>query len=714
MLSNLARISYHHRRRVVLVWFALLVFAVVGAPALAGDWIDEGSLPGTDSQEAYDLLRESFPQRSSEEGSIVFSDVTRDPGEIEALLAEADAIDGVDVGALQTAPDGRVGLAELTFSSEADSDAIGAELMLLGDDLRADGVQVEYGGWMFYEGDMPASEMFGVLAAIVVLLVAFGSVLAMGLPITTALVGIAVGMGGIGILIRFVDAPEVAAQVATMVGIGVGIDYALFIVTRYREALARRGDPEAAVVEAMATAGRAVLFAGGTVMVSLLGMLLIGLSFISGIGIATSFAVAIAVAAALTLLPALLGFLGHRVEWLRVGRRPDAERRTLWTRWAEFVQTRPAVIAGIGLAVLIVMALPAAAMRLAFPDAGNDPTDWTTRQAYDLISEGFGPGANGPIVAAVDLTGATGEAGAEALGEHTGALSTTEGVVAVGEPVLSEDGTAALVSVIPATGPQDEATVDLLGELRDDVVPRLEATTGAEIHLGGATASDIDFANVMSDRLPVFIGGVLAMSFLLLMLVFRSVLVPLKAVIMNMLSIGAAYGLMIAIFQWGWGAGLFGTAAAPVEPWVPMMLFAIVFGLSMDYEVFLLSAVREHFDRTGDSQAAVTRGLASTGRVITAAALIMTFVFGSFVVAEDHGVKLIGFGLAAAVFIDATIVRVLLVPATMELLGDANWWLPRWLDRVLPHVAVEEHVLDTPADEQAGPSAGRPSEPVRV
>jgi putative drug exporter of the RND superfamily len=446
------------------------------------------------------------------------------------------------------------------------------------------------------------------------------------------------------------------------------------------------------VLEAMSTSGRAVVFAGMTVMISVLGMFLMHLSFLYGLAVGTALAVLVAVLAAITLLPALLGFVGFTIDRLRVGRHQQSTKESAWHRWARFVQRRPAIVAGVGLTVLVVAAIPAFSLRLGSADASNDPTASTTHKAYDLISKGFGPGANGPFLVVADTT----KPGSRAAVPHlVAALRATPGVASVSDAQENPAGTAALATLIPRAEPQDKATKRLVLDLRHNVVPTAVAGTGLTVHIGGAAASNVDFTDALGSRLPIFIAGVLGLSFLLLLVVFRSVLVPLKAVFMNLLSIGAAYGVIVAIFQWGWGAGVIGVDKAPIESWVPMMLFAIVFGLSMDYEVFLLSAVREHYDRTHDNGSAVAEGLAGTARVITAAALIMVFVFGSFVVADLRALKLIGLGLAVAIAVDATIVRIVLVPATMELLGDANWWFPRWLARIVPQVHVE-----------------RPSEPV--
>ena len=534
--------------------------------------------------------------------------------------------------------------------------------------------------------------MIGLLAAIVVLLIAFGSLVAMGLPIMTALVGVAIALCGVGVIAHGVTTPGFTPQVAAMIGIGVGIDYALFIVTRYRAALHRTGSPEHAVVEAVTTSGRAVVFAGFTVMISVLGMILMGVSFLDGLAVGMSLAVVVAVLAALTLLPALLGFVGFTIDRLRVGRHRPAVREGMWHRWARTVQRYPAPIAIAGFALLAGLALPTLGIRLGTADASNDPAASTAHRAYDLTAQGFGPGANGPILVVADTSSPE---SARALPHLTSALRATPGVVSVTDVHADPAGTAAVLTVIPSTAPQAAATNQLVHRLRGHVIPEAIRGSGLHVDVGGQTASAIDFTDVLGSRLPVFISAVLALSFLLLLIVFRSILVPLKAVVMNLLSIGAAYGVIVATFQWGWGASVLGVSRAPIDAWVPMLLFAIVFGLSMDYEVFLLSSIREHYDKTGDNASAVTEGLASTARVITAAALIMVFVFGSFVVSDLRALKLIGVGLAVAISVDATIVRVVLVPATMELLGDANWWMPRALRRVIPH--LDQDGRDPPA-----------------
>jgi RND superfamily putative drug exporter len=487
---------------------------------------------------------------------------------------------------------------------------------------------------------------------------------------------------------RGVTVPTFGTELAAMIGIGVGIDYALFVVTRYRVGLQEGLAPEDAVIAALATSGRAVLFAGCTVVISLLGMFLLGLSFVVGMALGAIGAVILVMAGALTLLPAMLGFVGANIDRLHV---PQLSRRghqqgghTFWWRWSRVVQRRPWISGGIALVLLIALSLPLFGMHLAFTDSGNDPSGSMTRQAYDLLAEGFGPGSNGPLVIAVD---GSNRAVATRLQE---AFAHTPGVAFAVPPQFNPAGDAAVLIVIPTTSPQDLRTQSLVDHLRKDVIPPIVGGTGVKALVGGETAASVDSSHQLSSRLPYVIGGVVILSFLLLMSVFRSIAVPVKAAVMNLLSIGAAYGVIVAVFQWGWLGSFFGIGrTAPVDPWVPLMLFTILFGLSMDYEVFLLSRIREEWRRTGDNATAVADGLASTARVITAAAAIMVCVFGSFLLQDQRVLKLFGMGLATAVFVDATLVRMVLVPSTMEILGAANWWFPSWLDRAIPTLSVE-------------------------
>jgi RND superfamily putative drug exporter len=711
MLGRLATFCHRRRWTVLALWIVALVGSTFAAGCFGGSYSGGSNLSGTDSDRAYAILDESFPRRSGDDATVVFAsptglDAAATRTEVEGYLRDVAALPGVtDLGSpydnpVQISPKG-VAFATLTLDGDdATIEAAATRMQELAGPLRADGITTEFGGGWFQTGGVPNSEGFGLLAAVVILLVAFGSVVAMGLPILTALFGVGIGLAAVGLVAGLVTTPDFTVEVASMIALGVGIDYALFIVTRYRAALARRGSPSEAIREAGDTAGRAVLFAGATVMVSLLGMLLMGLPLLRGLAIGSAAAVGVAVGAALTLLPALLGLAGRHLDRFSVHRRARTgrvPRETVWHRWSRLVQRRPWAAAIGGGAALLTLATPVLAMRLGVADEGNDSKGTTTRAAFDLLADGFGPGVNGPLVVVAQTPDDTSRARVAGLAD---AIADAPGVAYVAPPQTSPDGGAALVTVIPSTAPQDGATHGLVQRLRHDVIPAAQAGTNLEAHVGGETASMIDFTTIFSRRLPLFIGSVLAVSFLLLMMVFRSVLVPVKAVLLNLLSIGAAYGVMAATFQWGWLGGILGIGpGAPIEPWAPMMLFAIVFGLSMDYEVFLLSSIREHYDATGDNGHAVVKGLASTARLITAAAAIMVCVFGAFVFADLRAVKLIGLGLAVAVLVDATIVRMVLVPATMELLGDRNWWLPGWLDRRLPDLRFH------PAQDQPLPAS---------
>jgi RND superfamily putative drug exporter len=510
------------------------------------------------------------------------------------------------------------------------------------------------------------------------------------IPIMIALFGIGIGIALVFVFANFLSVPSFAPQLASMIGIGVGVDYALFIVTRYRQHLHSGDDPERATIAALVTSGRAVLFAGTTVVISLLGILLMGFEFVEGVAIGGAATVLVTMLASVTLLPAVIGFVGRNIDrirlpWFHHG--TDDPQASMWFRWSRILQRRPAVPAVLGLVALLVLAIPVLDLRLGFADAGAGATTRSSRRAYDLLSEGFGPGFNGPLLLAAEVPGG----GIDELTALTQRLEEAEGVAAVSPPIPNEAGDTAIITVYPTTSPQDKRTNALVTRLREDVIPDAMSGTGINVFVGGITASVIDFADVNGQRLPTLILVVIAVSFLLLVVVFRSILVPLKAAVMNLLSIGAAYGVIVAIFQWGWGKNLIGVeTTAPIEAWVPMMLFTILFGLSMDYEIFLLSRIREEYVRTRDNGIAVANGLAATARVITAAAAIMVTVFLSFVFGfDERSIKLFGMGLAVAIFVDATLVRMVLVPATMELLGDANWWFPKWLERIVPKVSIE-------------------------
>ncbi|HET9611460.1 MAG TPA: MMPL family transporter [Acidimicrobiales bacterium] len=712
MLTRLVRWSYDRRRRVVALWVAALVAVSVLAGVAGGDNEVDFRVPGSDSAAALDLLEQRFPRFAggtvdvvyTAEGGVTDPATSSRVDELASDLAAVDHVIAAEPGPV--APDGRTGMVQVSFDEPAESVPVEAveHVIDLAGAAEGDGLRIELGGFPIEQVEQAeaGSEGVGLLAALVILLVAFGSALAAGLPLVVAGFGLGVALGGVWLLANVLEVPDFGVQIATMIGIGVGIDYALFIVTRFRSALARGHSPRDAVVIAGSTAGRAVVFAGTTVVISIFGLVLMGRDYLWGVAAATSLAVLAVVVAAVTVLPALLGFAGRNVDRLRLPWfRHDVEgRRTLSWRWSRVMQRRPLVAGLAALVALLALTAPATDLRFGMPDAGNGPTDLTSRRAYDLTSEAFGPGANGPLLVAVDLGGGSGAGAATPTVDRiAGGLGATEGVAAVLPPAVNEAGDAAAITVIPETGPQDRATEDLVHTLRDDVLPAAVDGTGAVASVGGITAGFIDDSEETASRLPLFIGGVVFLSFLLLMAVFRSLAVAVKAAVMNLLSIGAAYGIMALAAGGGWFGGLVGIEeATPVPAWLPMTMFAVLFGLSMDYEVFLLSRVREEYVRTRDNRRAVADGLAATARVITAAAAIMVTVFGAFVLEDAVFLKLAGLGLATAVLVDATVVRMVLVPATMELLGDRNWWLPRWLDRLLPSLDVEgEAVVAEPA-----------------
>ncbi len=533
------------------------------------------------------------------------------------------------------------------------------------------------------------------------LLIAFGSVVAAGLPLAIALTGLGISSAGlIALLANVVDVPDWTTAVSGLIGIGVGIDYALLVLTRFRSAMNDGKDRHDAVVEAVTTAGRSVIIAGATVVIAVLGLLLTGLPYMYGVAISASIAVLVVMLAAVTLLPALLSYLGPRVDRLKIpflGRTLRAEENgeSPAARWSHIVQRRPWPFAIAATVLLLALAAPALGMRLGFPDAGNDPPDTMTRQAYDLNTEGFGPGTNGPLVIAAELPDASAEGEIDALAQR---LRGEDGVAFVPDPIINEDGSAAIVTVIPTTSPQDAETEDLVQRLREDVVPEALSGTGVTAQVGGVTAALEDQSEYILDRMPVFIAGIIGLSFLLLLVAFHSPLISLKAAIMNLLSVSAAYGVMTLVAKGGTVGELIGIDhEVPVAPFLPVMMFAILFGLSMDYEVFLISRIREEYLKHGDTRRAVADGLAKTARVITAAAAIMVVVFLAFLAAPDVFLKLFGIGLAAAIFLDATVVRMVLVPAVMQLLGSRNWWIPNWLERILPRLDVERGAVGAEA-----------------
>jgi RND superfamily putative drug exporter len=714
LLARWARFAVRHRGRVLLSWLGVIILLGVLAGTVGGKYANSFEIPGTESQNATDLLKDRFPSQAGDSATIVLQTDAGvdDPAvkqRVDELLAQASTLPEVtgvvspyDNPAAISA-DRKIAYATVNYDKQASEVEIdnAKALLALVDRSSADGFKVEAGGAIVTQAEsvdpFGLSAIVGIGAAIIILLIAFGSVIAMGLPIATALVGLMASSIIVTILTRFLDLNEFTPAFGVMIGLGVGIDYALFVVTRYREGLTAGQTVEQSVVRAIDTAGRAVMFAGTVVAIALLGLILIGIPFIAALGIAAAVFVVIAILVAITLLPALLSYVGHRIDrWHIPGLHASvhAGEKTMWYRWSQQIQRRPWPYMLVSAAFLILLALPFFDLRLGFSDDGNLPTSLHSRRAYDLMAEGFGPGFNGPFILAIENQDGLDQAQLQSLSDT---LSQTPGVAAVAPFHTNEDGSAAVITVIPTTSPQDEKTPDLANHLRDDVIPQSIDGTGTTVYVGGPTAAIIDIDERISSRMPLFFAIVIGLSVLLLAAVFRSVVVPIKAALMNLLSIGATYGVLVAVFQWGWATGILGIEkTGPIDSFLPMMLFAILFGLSMDYEVFLLSRIREEYVRTRDSGEAVAHGLSVTARVIAAAAAIMVAVFGSFVLGDDRVVKEFGVGLAVAVFIDATVVRLILVPSTMELLGDWNWWFPSWLDRRVPRLNVEGSTAPLP------------------
>ncbi|MGW7380622.1 MMPL family transporter [Streptomyces sp. NPDC054794] len=722
-----------HPWRVIAAWVLAAALAVVAAVAFGGRTADSMTAPGLDSQRAAELIERAGTGQDGMTAQVVVTPLDRgetffDPGGPRAALARlrsevrrlphvlgtsdpAGALDrGGDFAVRDglVSADGRIAVVRVQYPDQSRLSAKDLHALVdLGDRLRGElPLRIEMGGNLFYvfsDPDGGASELIGILAAATILFLAFGSLVAAALPIGMAVFGLTVGVATMTVLAGMTRIPTFAPVLGSMVGLGVGIDYALFVLARHREYLANGLDPRAAAGRAVATAGRPVVFAGGTVVVSILGMAVANVPFMTVGGLAVSIVVLTMVVASVTLLPAFLGAAGPRLARAgrlvralgsgrpgrlvrpgRFGRRrgtqAGAPPAAGWRRWIGHVNRHPLPYAVGAAGLLLTATLPVLGLRVGLPDDGSLPPSRTERRAYDLVAEGFGSGTNGPLVIAADPAGVPG-----VLDRLVAAVAADPGIASVAPAQVDRATGIATLVVFPTTGPQERATSDTVARLRAEVLPTVVGQGPSRASVGGAVASLSDVGQRTSRRLPVFVAAVLALSFALLMLVFRSVLVPLKAVLLNLLSIGAAYGILVAVFQWGWGGALIGLeTTVPIVSFIPMFLFAILFGLSMDYEVFLLSRVREEYERTGDNDTAIVRGVSGTARVITSAALIMVAVFLSFVVAEDPSTKMFGLGLATAIFIDATVVRMVLVPATMTLLGKANWWLPRWLDRVLP------------------------------
>jgi putative drug exporter of the RND superfamily len=666
-LYRLGRLAARRPYATVGAWLAVAVLVVAASAGFGRDLEDTMDVPGADSAQARAMLGEAGSERAGITAQVVVTPRAADTelrsAALDELTAGVAALPNVLEAQRQVSPDGRVAVIRVQYPileklSPADLERLKA---FAAEQRAGSPLQIELGGDLFFafeESKAGISELIGIVAAVVILLVAFGSVIAMGLPIGMAIFGLVLGISSMSLIAYVIPIPAFAPQIASMIGLGVGIDYALLMVTRHREHLAAGMAVSEAAARSVATAGRAVVFAGGTVVIAILGLIVAGIPFLTAAAVGISTVVLIMVLASITLLPAFLAIAGPRIG----GRRAHSGAR--WLRWGDHVSRHALVYAIAGTALLVALALPALDLRLGTPDESNLPTTRTERRAYDLVAQGFGPGINGPLVIVTDAAEAS---------RVRAEVAADPGIASVAPPETR--GAVATLLAYPTTAPQDDATFA--------TIQRLRATVDA--HVGGSTADWADIGDRLEERLPYFLGAVVLLSFLLLTFVFRSVLVPLKAAALNLLGVAAAYGVLVVVFQWGWAADLIGLESTlPIIPFIPVFMFAVLFGLSMDYEVFLLSRVREHYLRSGDNHAAVTHGIARTARVITAAALIMIAVFGGFVFDEDPRVKMFGLGLATAILVDATIIRLVLVPAIMHLLGDANWWLPRWLDRLLP------------------------------
>ncbi|MGW2566589.1 MMPL family transporter [Streptomyces sp. NPDC001537] len=715
----MARWCYRHRLVVLLLWVGALFGLGFSASTAGTNYANVFSLPDTDSKSAYDLMEKAFPNTSGDTDTVVWKvdrGSVRDQAVRSRIIPALDKIakmPGVGAvtspyagprGAAQISGDGRIAYAQLTFAKRANEvpkDLV-QNVLDTAQGARQSGLHVELGGQAIQRVQQPPqglSEMVGIIAAAVVLFLAFGSFFAMMLPIAIAVFGVGMGLFSTQLLSHTTDIPDIAPLLASLIGLGVGIDYALFIVTRHRRGILRGLDPEESAVTALNTSGRAVLFAGGTVCIALAGMLVTRLRFLDGVVIGTSLTVVLSVMAATTLLPALLGFLGPRVLSRRQRRRlaaegPEPERASgLAARWSTSVEKRPRRIAALALVVMAVLAVPVLSLRLGATDQGNDDASTTTRKAYDLLAEGFGPGFNGPL----QVVTQGGDTATLVKG-----IETTPGVARAAALPPAQGVT--VIQVVPKTSPQSKETDDLIDRLRDEVIPK----AGANAHVGGVTAVSKDFASVTGDRLPLFIATIIGLGFLLLLVAFRSLVVPLTAALMNLIAAAASFGVLVAVFQWGWGLDLLGLGKeGPINAFLPVIMLSLLFGLSMDYQVFLVSRMHEEWVHTRDNARAVRVGLAETSRVINSAALIMVCVFLAFVLSGDSGAAMAGVGLAAAVALDAFVLRTALVPAAMHLLGNSNWWLPAWLEKRLPHLAVE------PSEEAAvDPAAGGPASAV--
>ncbi|MFD3945649.1 MMPL family transporter [Streptomyces sp. NPDC058579] len=730
-MAAIARWCIKHRLVAVLLWLVALGGAVAGASVAGSAYSNDYEVPGTESGRATALLEKGFPGSGGDGNTIVWH---TDKGTVRAAGVEQRMTEALDEVAelpgiasvaspygpgpaaqAQISEDGHTAYAAVTFHEQAD-DIPKSQAQALVDTARSAGgenLQVELGGSAVALTEASGghvAEAVGVAVAAVVLFLAFGSLAASALPIATALVSVGIAYSGIALLGHVMTVADFAPMLGMLVGLGVGIDYALFIVTRHRKGLKRGLSVAESAEIAVATTGRAVVFAGATVCIALLGMLILRLSFLNGVAIAASLTVVLTVAASVTLLPALLSLIGMWALSRRERRQlaehgPQPELPTGFAaRWSAFVERHPKLLGVVAVAVMAVLALPTFSLHLGTSDQGNGPATSTTRQAYDLLADGFGPGVNGPLTLVAQIDGADDRV---ALGELPAALANTKGVESVSPVTYNSAGDTAVLTVVPDSSPQSKATSELVDRLRTDVLPTAERGTSLDVHVGGVTASYDDFAEIIVGKLPLFVGVVIALGCLLLLVAFRSIGIPLKAALMNVAAVASAFGVVVAIFQWGWGSELLGLGSAgPIEPFLPVIMVSVLFGLSMDYQVFLVSRMYEEWLETGDNRRAVRVGLAETSRVINSAAVIMISVFLAFVLSGDRVVAMFGIALAAAVALDAFVLRTLLVPALMHMLGGANWWLPRWLDRRMPRISIEPPESRAAADARDAEVAG--------
>ena len=709
-MIGLAKWCIAHRKWVIGGWVAIAVLTTVIASGIGRQYATNFTLPGTEAQHVTDLLNSQFKAQSGDIDTIVYHTSTgtvyspRVRARIAPLLARVRSMPHVDsvvspysaAGRVAVSRDRKTAFATINYDKRANllPDKTGQPVLDAIGKVHVPGLQIAAGGQVIESAEgfnVGPATVVGVIAALIILLLTFGSLIAAGMPLITAGLGLITGIALVGIATHVTDMSNIAPELAIMIGLGVGIDYALFIVTRFKESYARTGDVSQAVIEAMDTSGRAILLAGTTVIIALLGMFATGVTFLYGLSIASVLAVLLVLCASLTVLPAMLSRFGERVTRpSRSERRREAKgqapRESRWGRWSRTVQKHPWPLAAGALAVMLVCIVPALTMRLDASDAGNDPSSTSSYKAFNLLSDGFGPGFNGPLLIAVELHG---KSPAQGVLPVRAAVARTPGIVTVTPAQVSPSGSVAVFEAYPSSAPQAAATTDLVNHLRGDVLPPLKQRLGVNALVGGFTAGSIDFSNVLANKLPLFIGIVVVLSALLLFVIFRSLVIPLQAGLMNLLSIGGALGLTTLVFQHGWLSGVLGVSPGPVEPWIPVLMFAVVFGLSMDYEVFLVSRIREEWVRYRDATRAVTDGIAFTGRVITAAAAIMICVFLSFMLGDQRAIKEFGFGLAVAVFLDALVVRCVLLPAVLELLGPVTWWLPPWIDKRLPRIRIE-------------------------